>query len=167
MGAFFLCDILRVMDAELTTIQGQGLNEQEQELLYNVEVLRVPVRRAGEMAGVTDPYAMLKRPAVMVARDKLRVELRGNVKLTREDVIAGLMEAIEHARVMGDALPQIAGWREISKMLGYDKTPNVNIHIQGNLDQVRRQMQGLPMDQLLREAGQENIIDADFYRAEG
>ena len=152
------------MNTDLVALAGHGLTEQEQELLYNVEVLRVPVRRAGEMAGVSDPYSMLKRPAVVVARDKLRTELRGNVNITREDVIAGLLEAIDAAKVTGDALPQIAGWREIAKMLGYDKTPNVNIHIQGNLAQVRRQMQGLPMEELLREAGQQNIIDADFYQ---
>jgi phage terminase small subunit len=145
-------------------MQQYGLDDQEQQLLYNVEVLRVSVKRAGEMAGVASPHALLARPHMLAAREKVRAALRERVNITREDVIAGLKSAIDQAEILADPVAQIAGWREIAKMLGYDKTPNVNIHIQGTLDQVRRQFQGMPVEDLVREAGLGGVIDGDFYQ---
>lgn len=141
-----------------------GLDEKEQQLLYNVEVLRVSVKRGGEIAGVPNPYEALQRPHVMVARERIRAALRTRVDITREDVIAGLKEAVEQAVIFADPMAQIAGWREIAKLLGFDKTPNVNIHIQGTLEQVRQQFKEMPMDRLLAESGLNGVIDADFVK---
>jgi hypothetical protein len=44
-----------------TRYDDYGLDEQEQQLLYNVEVLGLSVKRAGAMAGVADPQSMLQR----------------------------------------------------------------------------------------------------------
>lgn len=144
----------------------QGLDEDEQQLLYNVEVLRLPVKRAAEVAGLTpaNGYAMMQRPHVIMARERLHNALRTRVEITREDVITGLKEAIDQAVILADPTAQIAGWREIAKLLGYDKTPNVNIHIQGTLEQVRNQFRELPLDRLLAESGMGEVIDADFLQ---
>lgn len=152
-------DVLEDLSTAMTTY---GLDEQEQQLLYNVEVLRVTTKRAGTIAGVSNPYEMLQRPHVISAREKMRAALRARVDITREDVVAGLKEAIDQAIILADPMAQIAGWREIAKMLGYDKTPNVNIHIQGTLDQVRSQFRDMPMDRLLAESGMGGVLDADF-----
>jgi phage terminase small subunit len=103
---------------------------------------------------------------VIAAREHMKVALRTRVDITREDVIAGLKDAVEQAVILADPTAQIAGWREIAKILGYDKTPNVNVHIQGTLDQVRKQFQGMSMEQLMAEAGMQGVIDADFYKVE-
>lgn len=145
-------------------LDGFGLDEQERALLYNTEVLRVSVRRAGEMAGVPNPNAVLARAHVLTAREKMRQVLIERVNITREDVVRGLKDAVDQAVILADPMAQIAGWREIAKILGYDKTPNVNLHIQGNLDQIRHQLRGLSTADLLREAGQTDVIDADFYK---
>lgn len=150
-----------------TRYDDYGLDEQEQQLLYNVEVLGLSVKRAGAMAGVTDPHAMLQRGNVMVAREKLRAALRERLQITREDVVNGIKTAIDQAVILADPMAQIAGWREIAKILGIDKTPNVNVHIQGTLEQVQKQLQGLPLEQLMKEAGQiGNVVDVDFYRVQ-
>ena|SRR5690606_6294352 len=150
-----------------TRYDDYGLDEQEQQLLYNVEVLGLSVKRAGAMAGVADPHAMLQRGNVMVAREKLRGALRERLQITREDVVNGIKTAIDQAVILADPMAQIAGWREIAKILGIDKTPNVNVHIQGTLEQVQKQLQGLPLEQLMKEAGQiGNVVDVDFYRVQ-
>lgn len=150
-----------------TRYDDYGLDEQEQQLLYNIEVLGLSVKRAGAMAGVTDPHAVLQRSNVMVAREKLRAALRERLQITREDVVNGIKAAIDQAVILADPMAQIAGWREIAKILGIDKTPNVNVHIQGTLEQVQKQLQGLPLEQLMKEAGQiGNVVDVDFYRVQ-
>lgn len=141
-----------------------GLDEQEQQLLYNVEVLGLSVKRAGTMAGVSNPQSVLQRSNVVAAREKIRAALRERVQITREDVIAGFKSAVDQAVILADPMAQIAGWREIAKVLGYDKTPNVNVHLQGTVEQVSRQMQGMTIQDLMREAGQLGVIDADFYQ---
>ncbi len=141
-----------------------GLDEVEQQMLYNVEVLRLPVKRAAQVAGAGNGYEMMQRPHILAARERLRVALRNRVEITREDVVAGLKEAVDQAVILADPMAQIAGWREIGKMLGYDKTPNVNIHIQGTIDQVRQQFKEMPMDRLLAESGMSGAIDADFVQ---
>lgn len=143
-----------------------GLEEAEQQLLYNIEVLGLSVKRAGLMAGVDNPQGALQRTTVAAAREKLRSALRERVNITREDVVAGIKNAVDQAVILADPMAQIAGWREIAKILGYDKTPNVNVHIQGTLDQVQRQFRGMSVEDLMREAGQPGIVDAAFYRVE-
>ena len=46
-------------------------------------------------------------------------ETARKLELDREKVLAGLLEAVDVARVQGDPGAMIAGWREIGKMLGY------------------------------------------------
>lgn len=150
----------------LEDLHGVVLDEAEQQLLYNVEVLGLSIRRAGAMAGVADPNKVLQRTDVAAAREKLRSALKERVNITREDVVAGLKGAVDQAVIYGDTMAQIAGWREIAKILGYDKTPNVNVHIQGTLDQVQRQMRGMTVDELLKASGQTDLVDADFYRVD-
>lgn len=144
-----------------------GLDEQEQALLYNVEVLGLSVKRAGIVAGVEYPQQVLQRSNVMAAREKLRSALRERLQITREDVVTGIKNAIDQAVILADPMAQIAGWREIAKILGIDKTPNVNVHIQGTIEQVQKQLQGMSLDQLMKEAGSlGTTVDADFYRIE-
>lgn len=141
-----------------------GLTEEEERLLYNVEVLRLPVTRAGEVAGVANPHNVLKRPAVAGAREQLRNQLRVRTQITREDVVQGLKEAVEQAVILADPMAQIAGWREIAKILGYDKTPTVQVHLTGSVEQMQKQIQSLPMEELLKLGGASDVIDADFYK---
>lgn len=150
------------MSDDRADIANYGLDEKEQQLLYNVEVLRLPVSRAGEVAGIANPHAAMQRPHVLAAREQLKMSLRDRTNITRDDVIQGLREAIEQAVVLADPMAQIAGWREVAKILGFDKTPNVNIHLNGSL--AAKQIQAMPLEELMRLSGNENVLDTDFYR---
>lgn len=152
------------MDSPLALQEQSDLSEEESRLLYNVEVLGLNVKRAGELAGVSSPNNVLKRAHVMVAQEQLRNALRVRVQITREDVIAGLKDAVDQAKILADPMAQIAGWREIAKILGYDKTPTINVHLSGSAAQIRQQVQQLSTQQLLEMSGNEKVIDADFYR---
>lgn len=144
------------------------LSPDEQKLIYNIEVLGMPAARAADLCGMTTTYKnALIRPEVQEARAKLKNQLRQSTSITREDVVNGYKEAIDMARLMNDAMPMIAGWREISKILGFDKPQEIKVTIEGGVREMRRQIRSLPESELLRLADESNIIDGQFYELDG
>lgn len=152
---------------ELAIISPEGqaleLSETEQLFLYNLEVLGMSTPRASECANCPSPYYVLKKPNVIAAREQLRVSLRGRTDFTREDVIAGMKEGIDLAKIIADPMAMIAGWREVAKLQGFDKESVINININGSAAQVQRQIQGLSTAKLLELSGDSAVLDADFY----
>ena len=148
--------------AEFTT-GARHLTDDEQMFIYQLEVIGMPVSRAGEVSGIKSPYLVLKRPHVVAAREQVRIAMRQRTNFTREDVIAGIKKAVDQAEMMADPLAQIAGWREIGKLLGYDKTPNIHIHASGTIEQVRKQLQSMSTEDLMIQAGDGDVLDAGFY----
>lgn len=142
------------------------LSDNEQMFVYQLEVIGLSVPRAAEISGVSSPYALLKRPNIIAAREQTRIAVRQRTNFSREDVVAGIKEAIDQAVVMADPMAQIAGWREIGRLLGYDKTPNIHIHATGTVEQVRKQMQGMSTEDLMLQAGDGDVLDADFYKVD-
>ena len=71
-------------------------------------------RTAGQIA-----HELLKKPEIAAAVQEGEALIAAEAKLTRQDVLAGLREAIEMARLRADASAMIAGWREIAKMCGF------------------------------------------------
>ena len=134
--------------------------------VYQMEVIGLPANRAAEVAGVASPYALLKRPHIIAAREQARLAVRGRTNFTREDVVAGLKEAIDQAKILADPMAQIAGWREMAKILGFDKTPNVHLHMTGTIDNVRKQIAGMSTEELMRQMEDPTILDGDFYKVD-
>ena len=140
------------------------LTEAEQQFLYNSEVLKMTQQRAAELAGVSSPGAVLKKPSVIIAREKIRQSLRARVDITKEDVLTGIQKAIFQADLLSDPMAQIAGWREISKMLGYDAPREIKITINGAVKDVRKQIAQLGDEELVELLGADDVIDAEFYQ---
>lgn len=139
------------------------LTPSEQMLLYQLEVIGLPVSRAAEIAGVKSPYHVLKRPQVVAGREYYRRAVQGRTDFSRNDIIAGMKHAIDMAGILGEPMSQIAGWREIAKLKGFDKTPNVNINLNGSVEQVAKQLRSMPTEQLVELSGNQ-VLDTDFYR---
>ena len=141
----------------------ENLTEAEQMFLYQLEVVGLPAVRAAEIAGVSAPYALLKKPHIVAGREQYRAAVRGRTDFTRDDIIAGMKVAIDQANVLGDPMAQIAGWREIAKIKGFDKTPNININLSGTEEQVMKQVRALSTSELVKMSGGD-VLDGDFYR---
>lgn len=137
------------------------LTAEEEKLIYNIEVLGMTQVRAAELSGA--PTSALQRPELKMAREKMRQYVREKSKITREDIVAGLQEAVEMSRIVSDPMAMIAAWRETAKILGFDKPQEVHLVITGDVKELRRQVRALPEQELLRLADENNIIDADFY----
>jgi hypothetical protein len=56
-------------------------------------------------------------------------------QITRADVLEGLKDSIEMARLMSEPATMIAGWREIGKMCGFyePKKIDVNVNVNGSV----------------------------------
>lgn len=143
------------------------MTPEENKLVHNIEVLGLTQQRAGELAGIPSPGKALAKPEVIEAREKLRQHMAVTTQITRESVIEGIKDAIDMARIINEPMPMIAGWQAISKILGYDKPATINVTINGDVREMRRQIKALPETELLQLADETGIIDADFYPVAG
>lgn len=139
------------------------LTEEEKNFVHYLEVMGLPVTRAGELAGITSPGYVAKKPAVIEAREALREIVHARVDITKEDVLEGFKDAIGQAKLLADPMSQIAGWREIGKMMGFDAPREVNIKISADVRTMRRQIQQLADEDLVEMLKADNVVDADFY----
>ncbi len=149
-----------------TDLATTGLTEQEQQFLYNMEVLGLNQQRSADLAGLGSYSHVLKKPDFLAAREKIRATVRSRVDITKEDVLRGIQSAIQQADILADPMAQIVGWREISKMLGYDAPKQINIVVSGDVKNVRRQISQLNDSDLVEMLGADNVIDAAFYPVE-
>lgn len=85
---------------------------------------------SGRVAGISDPdknYLRLeKHPKVQQALELFRKKGMERVRITREDVLRGFLDATD-AAATGTEL--VAAWREIGKMLGYYEAEKVEVNV--------------------------------------
>ena len=91
-------------------------------------------RRAGyseRSARVIGPET-LSKPAVMDAVRARQSAVAEQLEISRDQVIAGIREAIELAKAQGETATVISGWRELGRICGYydkDRETKVSINI--------------------------------------
>lgn len=144
----------------------QPLTESEEQFVYNLEVLGLTQQRAAQLAGVASPQEVLKRQDIVLARAKLRESVRARAAITKDDVVRGIKDAVDQAVLIADPMAQIAGWREIAKMLGYDAPREVHVTISSDVNQRRRQIAQLTDDALVEMLDASDVIDADFHEVD-
>ena len=78
-------------------------------------------RRAGYRPRAARQQAsrLLTKANIRGEIDRKRAEIAEVATLQLADVIDGLLDAVEQAKLRADAGTQIAAWREIAKILGY------------------------------------------------
>lgn len=80
-------------------------------------------RRAGYSERTARAIAceILTKPDVQEAIRAVKAENAARLDLTRQDVLAGILEAIEMARVMADPTAMLAGYRDLARMCGFNE----------------------------------------------
>jgi hypothetical protein len=137
------------------------LTQEEAQLIHNIEVIGLPLKKAAELAGVG--VALALQPHIMQARELVRKQVRGNVAITKEDVVFGVRDAIDRAKIIAEPATEIRGWEVISKLLGYDAPQKIDINVRETISVVQQQMRSLPDDKLVELLGAGNVIDGDFF----
>jgi hypothetical protein len=70
---------------------------------------------------------MLRNASVQKALQARQAHDAARLSIKREDALAGLLEAIDQARVQSDPATMISGWREIARLQGYYQPRQVNV----------------------------------------
>lgn len=142
----------------------RALSQAEAEFAHNIEVRGMSVEVAAEQANlpVTGKKAA-QDDAIAAQRAQLRDMMRARTHITKEDVIEGFRTAIDQAVLITDPMAQIAGWREIGKMLGYDAPTEVHITLSTDSNALKKQIKSMSDDKLVELLGAEDVIDGDFY----
>lgn len=106
----------------------------------------------GNSAKVT-ACRLLTRANVQTALETCRATDRERLKIDRETVLAGVMGAIDDAKRKDDPSAQIAGWRELAKLLGLYEPVRAAVTLSAPLAGRLRAMDGLTDSELLMLAG--------------
>ncbi|MCX7041109.1 MAG: hypothetical protein NT117_00150 [Gammaproteobacteria bacterium] len=138
-----------------------GLTQEEATFVYNTEYLQLPMRTAAQMAGM--PLGRIKAPHIIQARELAKKAIRGATQISKEDVVFGMHEAVGRARILGEPMTEIAGWKEIAKLLGYDTPAKIDINIKASVDALQQSVRTMTDADLIESLGAGSIIDAEFY----
>lgn len=139
-----------------------ALSQEEAEFVYNCEILGLPARKAAQLAGLA--VGNIGKPHLMQAREILRKEQLGRLKITKESMLEIGMEAIDLARLQADPETMLKGVGQISKMMGFDAPQQVNVNHTASVEVLKdhvRNMSDADIAAMLGDSDQ--IIDADFY----
>ena len=134
--------------------------------------------QAAKKAGFANPTAsgrdMMERSDVMQYLEYHRAKHMQEMKITRERIQEGLMEAIDVARDMGDAGSMIRGWSEVARLTGLNAPAKQEIEITHTQRHqlTNKQLEQLTHTQLLELTGEsleiedvefEEIFDSDVH----
>jgi len=137
------------------------LTQAEAQFVYNVETLGLPLKKASDLAGL--PYSQALQPHIYEARDLLKRQMRGRVAITKEDVVHGICDAIDRAKIIAEPSTEIAGWKEINAMFGYNAPAKLDINIKASISAASQQVRTLSDAELVKMLGAGSVIDGDFY----
>lgn len=137
------------------------LSDDEANFVYNVEILQLPTRKAAELAGM--PAYKIYDDHIKSLRELVRAELNSQVNISREDVVRGMSEAVNRARLLGEPMTEIIGWEKIAKLLGYDAPQKIEITSHSTMEVIQNNLRGLSDAELTKFLGAGNVIDVDFY----
>lgn len=108
--------------------------------------------------GANHAYNAEKTVAVQEALRAARDELSSAAQISRADVIDGIMEAINLARLAADPASMIKGWTEVGKMLGHYAPEVKRLEITDNQKRLASKFEAMTDEDLLK------IIDGTAER---
>lgn len=122
----------------------------------------VAMRAAGYSEKSTKAESVfMSRPAIRRALEEEQAKYRDQCRFKRDDVLNGLAEAIDQAKIQADAMGQIAGWREIAKICGFYAPETKKIELGGSAQRLLSRFEQLS-DQELLEIAQGEVIEGEF-----
>jgi hypothetical protein len=156
------------MEASPREVDG-ALTPEEDKFVHAHVIMGLSLAKAAKLSGFSNPYQVSERPRVAAAIARMRDQLRLRSRTSREDVIDGIKDAIEQAKLLGDPRAQITGWVELNRILGYDIPKKLEIAVTGNAANTQHQLRQMGDAELLQLADDSKLkdaIDVDFVRVD-
>lgn len=122
--------------AALTTRQARFVQEYMVDGCGSQAAIRAGIAPTGAHVWASRTLRITKVSEALQARqaaDATRLAIK------REDVVAGLLEAVNQARAQSNPMGMIAGLRELGKMMGFyaPEVKKVDLNVQGKVDMDR------------------------------
>lgn len=143
-----------------------ALTEQQKAFVEGVLVgmpQTTAARNAGYAAPSVEGTRLMQNPKVIEALQYLQRKYEKASQMTRKKVMDGMLEAIELAKIQGEAGVMVAGWREVGRMCGFyaaeKKEINVNITAQRAVDQLETLSDAELLEMI---EGDTEAIEAEF-----
>ena len=125
-----------------------------------------------KMAGLNDAQAKLVSGVKSVNTDAIRHQLTvarnwltNTTQITRLNVIEGVIDGIEMARMQGDAGNVIKGWTEVGKILGHYAPEVKKVELSMEQGRLRSKFEALSDQELLKIMKGE-VIDGECQEVE-
>ena len=106
-------------------------------------------RQAARAAGQPHANGLANSPTVKEQLAAARRWLTDTTQIKRLDVIEGVIDGIELARMQGDAGNVIKGWTEVGKILGHYAPEVKRIELSANQGRLRAKFEALSDEELL------------------
>lgn len=156
----------------LTLGTGPRLNGRQKLFVKYYVDQRMNQSAAARAAGYPEPKGMatklMKLTKVKNAIAERRESLAQSVGMTKKRVMEGFEEAIDLARLKGDPLTMVAGWREIGKMCGFYEPQVKKVDISVNGEVLLHRLNEMSDAELLALAegetsdGDKTILDGEY-----
>ena len=85
-------------------------------------------------------------------------------RMSRKQVMKGILEAVDLARDQRQANTMITGWKEIGRMCGFYEPERREITLSVNGKQMIEDMKTMTREKLLELASEQDTIEAEFIR---
>jgi len=131
-------------------------------LVHNQLSHSAAVRMAG-YAHINSAVDLRKNPKVQRAIAIEREEYAKASRMTKQKVIDGFLEAVDMARIKGEPLAMIAGWREVGKMCGFYEPTKTEIQLSVNGRVLLSKLNTMSDEELLALTEQDsNALEGQF-----
>lgn len=150
------------LSARTKAIQ-KAATRKQQSLIAELEKGEIP-SRAVQNAGYSKSniHNALQSKAVQKALASIEANTRDLTSLTREDVIEGLLSAIQMAESLDDPATMIRGWNEIARLHGFHAAEKKEISMKGEVTHDHSgqvQLEQMPTSELLKLSSKDSPID--------
>lgn len=145
-------------------VREDGLTEREHKYVQ-ARLLGMTPHQAAKHAGVKSPDAIEGSPKVYTAIQKGFEEARQRFQVSREEVVEGIKEGIDLARLTSDAGNVIKGWTEIARICGLIAPAKTEVAVSVDQPLLPSKLKELPTEQLLQLVGKRReleILEAEF-----
>lgn len=122
---------------------------EKQELFIEAKVHGLNDLQAALAAGASSGHAMMNSATVREQLAAARRWLTDTTQITRLDVIEGVIDGIEMARMQGDSANVIKGWCEVGKILGHYAPEVKRIELSTDHARMRSKFESLSDAELL------------------
>lgn len=128
---------------------------------------RMSQTAAARLAGFSHPaetgHKLVRMPKIQKAIAERKKEYAVASQMTKKKVIDGFLEAIDMARIKGDPMSMISGWREIGKMCGFYEPSKTQIEISMNGQLLLHKLNTMSDEELLKLAeGDQTVLEGEF-----